>query len=419
MFSHTLEVRSGFDRRPELLGFAPGRALSLRPGVSPVAACSLGASVGACCGGVVLMVRARVTPRSGASATRRDGVSRSSVSANRHVGVGGAAEFAVEHVSEIQRARILSAMFELAGEGGVGDVSVARVVERAGVSRRTFYDAFVDLDDCFFAAFERALEFVGERVLPAWRAEGKWREKIRAGLLALLSFLDEEPSVGRLLIVESAMGGPRVRGRREEALAVGAVAIDEGRAQAAAGEYLPLLTAEGLVGGVLGVIAARLVRAERESLTGLVNQLMSMIVLPYEGAGVARRELERPIPVSDGSSERPVLLVDPFKDMGMRLTYRTVLVLLAVAEHPGASNRQVGDSAGISDQGQTSKLLGRLRRLGLISNTGLGPDLGAPNVWALTEKGQRFAQNIRTHTDRLGAAGWAGSGSTGRSGGSR
>ena len=205
MFSHTLEVRSGFDRRPELFGFAPGRALSLRPGASPVAACSLDAPVGMCCGELVLMVRARVTPRPATPAARRDGMSRSSVSDNRRVGVGSSAGFAVEHVSEIQRARILSAMFELAGEGEVGNVSVARVVERAGVSRRTFYDTFADLDDCFFAAFERALEFVDERVLPAWRAEGKWREKIRSGLLTLLSFLDEECPVGRLLIVESAI----------------------------------------------------------------------------------------------------------------------------------------------------------------------------------------------------------------------
>ncbi|MGA7703407.1 MAG: TetR/AcrR family transcriptional regulator [Solirubrobacteraceae bacterium] len=332
-----------------------------------------------------------------------------------NVRAGGSAEFDVTQVSEIQRARILSAMFDLADKDGAGDVSIARIVERAGVSRRTFYDAFADRDDCFLAAFERGLELAGERVLPAFGAERKWREKIRAGLLALLSFLDEEPAVGRLLIVESSAGGPRVRERRDKALAVVAVSIDEGRAQTAAAAALPPLTAEGLVGGVLSVIASRLVQVEREPLSGLANQLMSMIVLPYEGARAARRELERPLlAVSSDSSERAVLLTDPFKDMGMRLTYRTVRVLLAVAEHPGASNRQVGDSAGISDQGQISKLLGRLRRLELISNTGLGHDLGAPNVWSLTEKGQRFAQNIRTHADGLGAEVGASNGSTNR-----
>ena len=56
----------------------------------------------------------------------------------------------------------------------------------------------------------------------------------------------------------------------------------------------------------------------------------------------------------------------------MRLTYRTALVLEEVAEHPGVSNRVVAERAGISDQGQVSKLLARLEHLGLLANTGAG-----------------------------------------------
>ena len=48
----------------------------------------------------------------------------------------------------------------------------------------------------------------------------------------------------------------------------------------------------------------------------------------------------------------------------MRLTYRTVRVLGAVGEHPGASNREIAERAGISDQGQISKLLYAPGRLG-------------------------------------------------------
>jgi hypothetical protein len=41
-------------------------------------------------------------------------------------------------------------------------------------------------------------------------------------------------------------------------------------------------------------------------------------------------------------------------------------VLIAIGSHAGASNRQVGEAAGIADQGQISKLLARLDGLGLI-----------------------------------------------------
>ncbi len=315
-------------------------------------------------------------------------------------------------LADLQRARLLSAMFDVATERGAGNVTVAHVVERSGVSRRTFYEVFRDREDCFLAAFEQALAFASERVLPAYESESKWRERIRAALGALLSFLDEEPVIGRLLIVESLSGGPKTLEHRAQVIARITSAIDEGRTEAKAAVAAPPLTAEGIVGGVFTVVHSRLVekghtqRAHTQRARGgeplieLLNPLMSMIVLPYLGATAARRELDRPVPkpqVRKGQDEP--LLSDPFKDAGMRLTYRTVRVLMAIVDHPGASNRLIGQTAGIDDQGQISKLLGRLQRIGLVSNTGLGPGQGAPNAWSLTEKGRQVVHTIRSHTE--------------------
>jgi AcrR family transcriptional regulator len=312
---------------------------------------------------------------------------------------GSAGGLVHAQVSEIQRARIVSATFDVLCQHGAGSVSVAHIVKRSGVSRRTFYEAFTDREDCFLAAFEQALELCSRRVLAAYRAERKWEEQIRAGLVELLVFLEEEPTVGRVLIVESLAGDSRILGERERVLGKLAAAIDRGRGPSTGHDSLPPLTAEGLVGGALAVIHARIARAEREPLVGLTNQLMGMILLPYRGSAAARSELTRSVPSVTVRSEQPlVLLSDPFKDAGMRLTYRTVRALLAVAEHPGASNRQIGEGAGIADQGQMSKLLGRLRRIGLVSNTGLGPGLGAPNSWTLTEKGSQLADSVLAHT---------------------
>ena len=306
--------------------------------------------------------------------------------------------FGHAHIAQIQRARILAAMFDVASELGASNVSVAHVVERSGVSRRTFYEAFADREDCFLAAFEDALAFVSERVLPAYHAERGWRDRIRAGVIAFLAFLDEEPVIGRLLICESLTGGARARVRREQVLAQIASAIDESASSAV---LVGPLTAEGLVGGALSILDARLSLSSEPPeppLIGMANVLVSMIVLPYLGPSAARRELERPVESRVRDHRDARLLEDPFKGAGMRLTYRTVRVLLAVAEHPGASNRLIGETAGISDQGQISKLLGRLQRLGLISNTGLSPGQGAPNAWTLTESGRQLTKSIRAHT---------------------
>jgi hypothetical protein len=78
----------------------------------------------------------------------------------------------------------------------------------------------------------------------------------------------------------------------------------------------------------------------------------------------------------------------------MRLTYRTARVLQYIAERPLASNRMVGDHAGVTDPGQISKLLRRLERLGLTANTGGGHLNGEPNAWKLTALGGQVARRL-------------------------
>jgi DNA-binding MarR family transcriptional regulator len=76
------------------------------------------------------------------------------------------------------------------------------------------------------------------------------------------------------------------------------------------------------------------------------------------------------------------------------------MVLAAVAElgERGAdpSNRQIANAAGIVDQGQTSRLLARLKGYGLLENTG-GDAQGVPKAWHLTDKGLQITQTFRAH----------------------
>ena len=141
---------------------------------------------------------------------------------------------------------------------------------------------------------------------------------------------------------------------------------------------------------------------EHEPLGDLLGELMSMIVLPYLGSAAARRERERPLPaplvqargaVAPKRSDR-----DPLQEVPMRLTYRTARVLACIAEQPGISNRVVAEQAGVADQGQISKLLARLERLGLAENRGVGHAKGEPNAWRLTALGQQVAQRLNVNS---------------------
>lgn len=291
-------------------------------------------------------------------------------------------------LSDIQRSRILTAMVQEVAVRGAGHVTVAHAVARSGVSRRTFYELFEDREDCLLAALEDAVARVAGKVVPAYESAVGWREGVRAALIELLAIFDSEPNLARLLAVESLGAGPRALERRRIVLDRMIVTVDEGRGAATKAGSLaerPSLTAEGIVGAVLAVLHRRVLDGGCGELVELTSPLMGMIVLPYLGPAAARGEIERPIPKVRPKAK--VVSRDPLRDLGMRLTYRTIRVLLAVAAYPGSSNRLVGESAGIPDQGQASKLLARLHGLGLVENAGAGLTRGEPNAWTLTDKG--------------------------------
>jgi AcrR family transcriptional regulator len=345
---------------------------------------------------------------------------------------------------DVQRARILAAMVQVVSGDGAGSVTVARVVSRAGVSRRTFYDLFDGCEDCFLAVFENALARATRVAVEATEnAPSAWREQIRAGLTALLNLFDEEHALGSLLVVDALGAGPEVLERRARVLESLTAIIDQGRSHTSSKRATgrptsssapsPPLAAEGVVGAVLSVIHARMLERRTHTSTSttntsttngssratnralqaprgheppplieLLNPLMGVIVLPYLGQAAARRELDHPTPKTASSrapgplrgTPKPPSAANPLAGLNMRITYRTLQVLNVIANTPGASNRQIADHAGVHDQGQISKLLTRLERLGLVHNTGQGQPQGEPNAWTLTPQGQQVEQAL-------------------------
>jgi hypothetical protein len=218
-------------------------------------------------------------------------------------------------------------------------------------------------------------------------------------LTALLEALACEHGAARVAVVEALGAGPRALERRRRVLEQLAVAIERDGGAAARGGHPPPLTAEGVIGGVFALIHARLLDPDPSAapLSEMLGSLVAMVVLPYLGSVAARRELDRPAPPT--ATARAPRSADPLRDLHMRLTYRTLRVLLAVGElgesaltngssRPRPSNRVVGEAAGIRDQGQISKLLARLEQLNLVRNTVDRRVKGEANAWVLTERGE-------------------------------
>ncbi len=315
---------------------------------------------------------------------------------------------------EIQRRRLLAAAVDVLVEVGYARLTVALVIGRARVSRRTFYEIFANCEECFLAVLEQTLSEAALLASEAYERGASWREGIRLALATLLAFIDEEPELAKLWVIETlAAGGPALE-RRVQVLDEIAHVIDRGRSVTNATREPPKLTAEGVVGGVVAVLHTRLLKDGGEPFTDLHSSLMSMIVLPYLGANAASRELSRPplqIPRARPARKRAGSK-DPIAGLSMRLTYRTVQVLAVIAEHPGASNREIARSSGIVDEGQTSRLLKRLARLSLLENLGEGQEKGAANAWYLTARGTQLERSGRFRG--LGRGGEAATSSPGR-----
>jgi DNA-binding MarR family transcriptional regulator len=163
--------------------------------------------------------------------------------------------------------------------------------------------------------------------------------------------------------------------------------LDDERAPARG--YPPPLAAAAVVNGVLGVLEGRLAEPNPGTLVELGGALMSFIVLPFLGVRAARRELARP-PAVAPVPVKPSVTLDLLQDPGKALNHhRTLRVLLVIGTHPGLNNKGVARYAGVKDEGQASRLLSRLERLGLIENL---RDVEATNAkaWRLTANGHEL-----------------------------
>lgn len=195
-------------------------------------------------------------------------------------------------VSAVQRERLLAAMLRATAELGYREVSVQEVLDRAGVSRPTFYEHFENKEACFLAAFDNAAARLRKR-LEAAAAEGEgWRQRFRLSLEELLRFVAEDPDAAMSLIVDARAACPPALERRDELLDHFASCLDSMvRTEADPANAPSAIAAAGIVGGIEALLYARLNRGEADDVQSLLPSLMYFAVLPYEGHEVASEEL--------------------------------------------------------------------------------------------------------------------------------
>jgi AcrR family transcriptional regulator len=195
-------------------------------------------------------------------------------------------------VTSSKRQAILAGTLEAVGAEGYERTSVRTVLDRTGIYRQAFYDNFADKDDCYLLAYDAGVERVEALIVAAAAGEQTWTGRLRAGLGALLDFLDAEPDVGRALIVEVHAAGPEALAKRTAAMERIYSFLDQAREVAGQSESPPPIAGEGVAAGIHAVIHSRLASGSSESFRQLLPEFMYFAVLPYFGAELASAEMQ-------------------------------------------------------------------------------------------------------------------------------
>jgi AcrR family transcriptional regulator len=193
-----------------------------------------------------------------------------------------------EVVAESQRERMLVAMAEACATKGYANVAVADVIERARVSRRSFYEQFSNKEDCFLAAYDAGVEALLEEIAHAEEAARAGAAggagllaAARAGTETYLQLLADNPDFARTFLIEVLGAGPDALTRRDAVHGRFADRLAEAHAQirAAAGGALPApapYVFRAAVGAIHELVTQRLLSDGPQGLPALLEPILEV-----------------------------------------------------------------------------------------------------------------------------------------------
>ncbi len=193
-----------------------------------------------------------------------------------------------EFVTEHQRERLLAATAESLDANGFNHTTVSAIASTAGVSKSDFYRHFGGKDECFFAAYDAAVEEVRADVLTACAPRGEWAEGVCAGISAVLAALVASPARANLLLVEGLRAGPGIHGRYCGAIESFVPYIRVG-APVGSGGRSPVATDEAVVGGIASMLGRRVLAGETPQLARIFPEVAEFALAPYLDVAEARR----------------------------------------------------------------------------------------------------------------------------------
>jgi AcrR family transcriptional regulator len=201
-----------------------------------------------------------------------------------------------EFVVQSQRERLFAGMARVMARSGYAATTVDDIAAESGVSRKALYAHFSGKEDVLLQAHKAVVKRIATGAGPAIAEQDDWKSALRALLDWGLEFFSREPAFAHLTLIEMGAATPASQRLQRDSLDPIRALIEQAIAQGA--RPLSSTTIDGMLGGLIYVIARAAERAPSGDLVALRPELMSWFVLVLEGPEAAELELEEELTTS-------------------------------------------------------------------------------------------------------------------------
>ena len=170
-----------------------------------------------------------------------------------------------ELVKEFRTGEILRAARQVIANLGLGEASMERIAQGAGISKGTIYLYFQNKEQLLVRAVQQAFEELMARLQSAVDAAGSAPERLRALVQSSLHHATENRGFFRALMEPRGLGAEsvselarRFAAQNEEYVAFVARALEEGARRGEFRNLPPRLVAVALSGALRGAVAERI-----------------------------------------------------------------------------------------------------------------------------------------------------------------
>ena len=105
----------------------------------------------------------------------------------------------------LRRQKLIQAGIDCYGKCGFFAVTVKDICVAAGLTERYFYESFKKSDELFQAIFLQLISELQNNVIQAIEQESQADNMLRAGLLAFLSSLQQNPAMARIIYIDAML----------------------------------------------------------------------------------------------------------------------------------------------------------------------------------------------------------------------